>query len=958
MEQENKETIKEMQGNGQQTETKKQNKGSKLRRRLIVLFVVLVAIIGYVIFRGDYLEMMELGPNYVEVFWTGWLYKGITFGINFVFLFIVMYFTTRGIKKGLQEFFEQEKKEMPKLPNKSISFVVAVLVSLITMGTLAQQGMLMFSNAKFGGNPDPVFGQDIGFYFFQKPFIEGILLYLTILAVGVTIYTAIYYIIAFNVYFDGIDRQMLKRSRLVKQLLNNIRIIAVLIAALVLVNTRDIMTDKMITLSDEDSTVLYGAGLTDVTIKLWGYYILAAVIILSVFMAVRFFKQQKTKKVIISLAVVPGYLVVLFITMSLFQAIFVSPNELDRENQYIAQNIESTKSAYNINIEEITLENTGTITADQIAQNRDVVNNIAIVDENTTLTTLQEQQTNSNYYTYRNTQIGKYDINGQMQLVYVSPREITSGSSVTYNNKTYEYTHGMGAVITSATSTDDAGNVEYIQKSFDGSDNQIEVTQPRIYFGMDTNESVVTNSKTKSEYDYPTSETENTTYTYDGTAGLQLNFYDRLILGIKQGNLKLAFSGDVTNESKILINRNILERVKAAFPYILYDEEPYQVITDEGKLVWVIDGYTVSDAYPYSQTTTIEVDGSRQRINYIRNSVKVIVDSYDGTMKFYITDRNDPIIMAYNNLYPSLFEDKDTSIPEDIAKHIVYPKYLYEIQAEMLERYHAVKTDVLYRSNDVWEPATHTTSRTLRTTGTPIEPYYTMVKTVDNEEAQLGLVLPYTLYEKQSLISYLVGTCDEEVNGKLTLYKYATDSNVLGPMQLDTQIEQDEEISNALETLNVSGTSLIRNLIMVPIDNSILYIEPIYQVMLNDSESPVLRRVIAASGNKVAIGNNLTEALNNLISQSAINIEVTNTDSAQALIESIIRANENLQTSQESGDWELIGRDIKELQELVTTLQELMEEEEKEQEEDGNNTITNEMIENEIVTNAIENTQI
>lgn len=957
MEQEKKEQIVEKQDTT--TEEKSKNKASKLRRRLILLFIVLVAIVGYIVFRGNYLEMMELGQNYIDVFWKNWLYQGITFGINFVFLFALMYFTTRGIKKGLQEFFEQEKKAMPKLPNKSISFVVAILVSAITMGTLAKQGMLMFSNTKFGGTPDPVFGQDIGFYFFQKPFLEGILLYLTLLVIGLTIYTAIYYIIAFNVYFDGIDRQMLKRSRLVKQLLKNIRILAVLIAGLVIMSTRNIMTDKMLTLADEDSTVLYGAGLTDVTIKLWGYYILAAVIVISVFMAVRFFKQQKTKKVILSLAAVPAYLVVLFIAMSLFQVVFVTPNELDKEKEYIAQNIEGTKNGYNINIEEKTLENTGTITEEQIEANPEVVNNIAIVNKEITLTTLQEKQTNSKYYSYRDTQIGKYNINGKTELVYLSPREITSGNSVTYNNKTYEYTHGMGDVITSATRTDTTGNLEYIQKSFDGSDNQINVTEPRIYFGMETNESVVTNSKTKSEYDYPTSETENATNTYDGTAGLKLNFLDRLILGIRQGNLKLAFSGDVTDESKILMNRNILERVKKALPYIIYDENPYQVITEEGRLVWVIDGYTVSDAYPYSQSTVIEVDGRKQKINYIRNSVKVLVDSYDGTMKFYITDRNDPIIMAYHNLYPSLFEDRDAQIPDDIAEHIVYPEYLYRIQAEMLERYHTVKNDVLYRSNDVWEPATHTTSKTLKTTGTPVEPYYTMVKTVDNEEAKLGLVLPYTLYEKQSLIAYLVGTCDDEVNGKLTLYKYSVDSNVLGPMQLDTQIEQDEEISKEIESLSVPGTNIIRNMIMVPIDNSILYVEPIYQVMVNDSGVPILKKVIVASGNKVAIGNNITEAINNLISRSAINIEVTNTDSAKALIESIVKANENLQKSQQSGDWELIGRDIKELQNLIAKLNELMKEEEKEQEKEENNTIDSNTIDmNEIDNALVPNTQL
>lgn len=312
--------------------------------------------------------------------------------------------------------------------------------------------------------------------------------------------------------------------------------------------------------------------------------------------------------------------------------------------------------------------------------------------------------------------------------------------------------------------------------------------------------------------------------------------------------------------------------------------------------MWVIDGYTTASNYPYSQMSVIERNGTRERLNYIRNSVKVVVDSYNGTVDFYITDTTDPIIMAYKEIYPALFKTKE-EIPQDIAEHFVYPELLYNIQADMLERYHNVKADVLYRSSDVWDRATHTAGQTLRTTGTPIDPYYTMVKTVDSEESQLGLVLPYTLDERQSLISYLVGTYDDNGNSKLTLYKYSVDSNIIGPMQLDTQIEQDEEISSTLQNLNVTGTRLIRNMIMVPIDNTILYVEPIYQVMLNESEVPVLRRVIVAVGNKVAIGNNLTEALRNLGSQSAINIEVSNTDDINSIIDEIIKANKNVENS-------------------------------------------------------------
>lgn len=915
-----------------------QKKKSKTRMLLVLLFLVLVVIIGYFNFRADYLEIVEIGEGYTNVFWQNVTYKSITLGVSFLILFVAIYMTNRGIRKGLKPFFEQEKRNIPRLPNKSLAFVFSIVISSLTVNMFSQQAMLMLSNAKFGIN-DPIFNMDIGYFMLQKPFIEMILMYIIILIIGLAIYSAAYYIIAFNVYFDGIDREMLRQSKLIKKVMTSIKILSIAIAAFVLFKTQDIVFDKMLTLNDKLSTVIYGAGLTSVTIKLWGYIILSVVIVVSVFKAINYFKKQQTKKVVISLLAVPAYLLVLMIVMIGFQLIFVKPNELDKEKQYIAYNIDNTKNAYNINIEEKDINNGGTITLEQIEQNQEVLNNISIVSKDITLATLKDKQTSSKYYSYRDTQIGKYNMNGQNKLVYVSPREIVSGNSVTYNNKTYEYTHGFGSVITSATSTDKTGNMQYIQKSFDGSDEQIEIKEPRIYFGMETNEAVVTNSKNKAEFDYPKSESENAENTYDGTAGLKLNFLDRLVLGARQKNLKLAFSGDVTDESKILINRNIIKRAEKIMPYIIYDEKPYQVITEDGKLVWVIDGYTTSNNYPYSQSTIIERDGTKQRINYIRNSVKVLIDSYDGTMRFYITDRTDPIIMAYRNIYPDLFQNIDEPIPEDIAEHIVYPEFLYNIQANMLERYHNVKTDVLYRSSDVWDRATHTTSKTLKTTGTPMDPYYTMVKTVDSDTTQLGLVLPYTMYEKQSLISYLVGTCDENVNGKLTLYKFSADSNILGPMQLDTQIEQDEEISKAIQSLNVTGTKLIRNMTMVPIHDTILYVEPIYQVMLNESEVPILRKIVVASGNKVAMGNNLTEALKNLSSQYAINIEVSNTDNLNDLVDAIVKANQNLEKSNSNGDWEMIGKDMSNLQELIKKLETLLEEQKKE-EKNTNNTTT------------------
>ena len=900
------------------------NKKKKNRTRmiLVLLFLLLFAGISYIELRGSYLEYLELGQNYTNIFYTNLTYRYGIMAVNFVILYFILYFTNRGIKKGLKPFFEKEKKEIPKLPNKSLALVISALVSFVTSSALMQKIMLISNGTSFGIQ-DPIFGLDIAYYMFQKPVIETLALYFVILFVGLSIYIALYYVIAFNRYFDGVDGKMLKESLFMKKLTRNALLIIIGIAILTVINTQNTMFGKILTVKNDLEIV--GAGMTETTIKLWGYVIFAFVIIIFAYRALKYFKKGNTGKVLKNLAVIPGYLVVLFIVMVVFDLAFVSTNELDKEKEYIAENIKNTKNAYNINIEEKNIENSGTITSEEVEENANVINNIPVISKDAVSKTLENSQTVTGHYVYPNISIAKYNINGKNQLVYVSPREITN-SGRTYNNKTYEYTHGIGEIFTSATESSQNGNIQYIQKDIVGKDEKINISEPRIYFGLETKETIATNTKNKNEYDYTDENGTDQVYSYNGQAGLQLGFLDRLILGMKKGDINLAFSGEITNESKILINRDVITRAKKALPYLIYDEEPYTVVTDEGKIVWVLDAYTVSSSYPYSQYTSIEHDGTKEKINYIRNSVKVIIDSYDGTMSYYITDRNDPIAMAYRNIYPSLFKELDEKIPEDISSHFVYPEFLYNVQAKILKVYHNVKPDVLYRADDVWDIAKFNSTKSTKSTGTYMEPYYTMVKTSDGE--QLGLVQIYTPDEKQNIISYLVGS-NSNGNNELKLYKFSADSNIVGPMQLDKQLEEDEAISSELKSLNVTGTKLTKQMIAVPINNTILYVEPIYQTMLNESEVPVLKKVVVASGNKVAIGDNLTKALENLLSKYAVDIEVENTDDVEGLIEAIIKANKNLTQSNENNDWEMMGKDIKKVQELIDSLEKVKEKEDK-----------------------------
>lgn len=921
-----------------------ENKKSKTRMGIVLLFIIIFAIGTFINIRGTYLQYKELGENYVQAFLTNLNYKYIIFGINFIVLYILIYFTNRGIKKGLKTFFDKENKPMPKLLNKSIAFVISIIVSTFMSNILMEKILLCTSNVSFG-TTDPVFGFDISFYMFQKPLVETLLGYFVGIIVGLTIYMAIYYIIVFNKYFDGVDGKMLRNSLLIKKLLRNVTLVIICIALYTALNVTNITLSKMLTIKNEtDQTQnieIIGAGYTDVTIQRWGYLIFAVVIVIASIRAIKAFKNNNTSKVLKNLILIPGYLVAMFFVIIVFNLIFVNSNKLDKEKDYLSNNIKYTKNAYNIDIEEESLENSGTITQNEVNENAEVINNTRLVNQDVVLKTLDDNQTGTGYYSYRNANIAKYKISGEEKLVYISPREITN-SGRTYNNKTYEYTHGMGQIVIDSTSTNLTGGINYIQKDVSGKDEQLGATRQEIYFGLETNDTIATNTKNKQEYDYTDEYGLEHTSTYNGKAGLQLGFIDKLVLGIKTGDLKLAFSSEITKDSKILMNRNIIKRAKQVMPYLIYDEKPYTVVTEDGKIVWVLDAYTVSSEYPYSQYTTIEHDGTKEKINYIRNSVKVIIDSYDGTMKFYVTDKTDPIIMAYRNTYPTIFEDINSEIPQDISEHFIYPEYLYNVQAELLKVYHNVKADVLYRTDDLWNFAKYNSTIVTKSSGNIMKPYYTMINKNGNNE--VGLIQIYTPDSKQNLISYLVGTTEGSAN-KLKLYKFSQDSNILGPMQLDNQIEQDELISSEIKALNTTGTRVTKDMVVVPINNTLLYVESIYQTMLNEeTKIPMLKKIVVASGNKVAIGNNLEEALKNMLSKEASNIEVENTDDIDGLIDAIVKANKNLSESTNNKDWELMGSDIKKLQSLIDSLETEKAKEDKKKAETKNE--VNNVIEN------------
>ena len=917
---------------------KKSKKKSAKRRTIVVLFSIVFIIIAHIMYRGNYLEYLEIGKNYIGAFTDQIKYRSITIIVSFIWIFGLMYFTNKRIQKGLKPFFSEENKEMPKLLNKSISFITAAIGSVITSNIFLQKTILFFNSTSFG-KTDFIFGHDIGYYLFIKPFLQAVLIYILVTIVLSTLYAAVYYIVSLNTQFvNGVTTESLKNSIIKKQLLNNAKILVIIIAVLTFINAEDLSSRPFLTVGENEySYAISGAGTSDVSIKVWGYRALSIIMIIAIFVGISAYNKKKNRRLIMSVFSVPIYLVGLILVLIGYNKIFVDSNEYEKEKQYISYNIENTRDAYGINIEEVNLDDTDAINSDEVTKYSEVANNIATTNKDLVLKSLNGTLTNKGYYKYTSTKPCEYTINNKKTLVYITPREVVSNEN-SYTNATYEYTHGYGVVVTSASDTNSTGDLVNLQKGFSNDGNVINIKNPRIYFGLETNKTIVTNSKNKNEFDYPKNENsdlDNATNSYDGEAGLKLNTLDRMILAFSNGDINLAFSNNINENSKILTNRNVIERAKKIMPYLTYDNSPYLVITNEGNLVWVIDAYTTSKYYPYSQKSNI----NGQEINYIKNSVKVLVDAYNGKVEFYITDRTDPIAMAYNKAFPDVFMDIDKEIPSEISEHFTYSEFLYNIQAEILKRYHNTEPDVLYRANDVWDIAKYgagTNSSTQQTT--QMIPYYAIVKTTDSEQTKLGLVLPYTIQGKQSIAGYTVGTYE---NGKMVmkLYRYSSDNTVLGPMQLDTQISQNESISKEIESLNVSGTKLTKNIVVVPINNKLIYVESIYQEYINESDSlPKLRKVVIASGNKMAIGDDLKSALSNLLSQ-AFNIEVEDPENEQALLQSIIKANKNLKESTSNQDYEMMGKDIKQLQNLIDKLEQLQSNDSKDKDKENNNTI-------------------
>ena len=668
---------------------------------------------------------------------------------------------------------------------------------------------------------------------------------------------------------------------------------------------------------------VHGAGFTDVNITLWMYRI---IMVLAVFAAVGF-AVGISRRHIKPAVVAPIIMIIIGVAGTgaalVVQNLVVTPDEINKESRYLERNIEYTQTAYGLNdVNKKEFAASNDLTGEDISNNDETISNIRINDYEPAKTFYNQTQSIKQYYSFNDVNVDRYNINGEYTQTFLSAREIDENSiNDTWLNKHLKYTHGYGITLSRVDKITASGQPDMLIGGIPPvSDvDEIKITRPEIYYGELTNNYVLTNTS-EEEFDYPDGN-ENKYTTYEGDAGIKLNPLNRFMFAVKERSLKLLVSGNVKSSSKILINRNIKERVKQIMPYLEYDKSPYMVTVD-GKLYWIIDAYTYTNRYPYSEPFSDTSD-----TNYIRNSVKVVIDAYNGTTDYYIVDDTDPIAQNFKKIYPDLFKDiKD--MPEGIKAHIRYPSTLLNIQAQVYQRYHMNDVKVFYQNEDLWQIS----SEIYGTEEQTMSPNYYIMKLPGEDSAEFVNSIPFTPKDKKNLMGLFVARNDGGNYGELILYQMPKSQTVYGPMQIEAQIDQNTEISKEFSLWNSSGSKYSRgNMFVVPIEDSLLYIEPVYLEATNSS-IPEVKRVIVVYGDNIAYEATLAEALNSMFGEGSAyeredsgNTDTTSGGNGDELsqTEIIKRAQDafdNAQNAQKNGDWAKYGEYLNELDKYLNML--------------------------------------
>ena len=727
------------------------------------------------------------------------------------------------------------------------------------------QQFALFTHQPATSGIDPVFGKSLGFYLFSLPWYESLSTWL----LGVT---AIILLAAFAYSLLGLPQRVLKPSVRWSSGAAFRGVCCALALFLVILSWRTYLS-RFPFLWDDHQT-FSGVTYTEAHFVLPALLLVSiALLVAAVISLVNAFTVRRLSLLLIAIALpVSVYVIGVVLVPSYVQSFIVKPNELDRETPFINHNIEWTKRGFGLDqIELRDFQAEGNAEALDLQNNLDSVNNIRLWDWQALQDTLKQIQAIRTYYDFQDVDVDRYVTSGRIQQVMIAPREINDAklpeSSRNWVNERLIYTHGYGVTMNTANGFTTEGLPQFLVSNMpiESTSTEIKVTRPEIYFGELTDRYVYVKTKQK-EFDYPQGDANNYT-TYEGTGGIKIGgALRRMLLAWAVGDLsKLPFSDDVTSESRILINRRITEIVNGVAPFLTYDKDAYIVVSAEGRLYWIIDGFTQSSSFPYSS----HQDFSDRRVNYVRNSVKVVIDAYNGNARFFVFDKQDPIISAYQKVFPTLFEDAD-KMPVDLRAHIRYPETLVRTQGEVYGLYHTQNAKVFFQREDVWSAANQIRVNEQRQkVPVPIDPYYVWMQLPgEQKKNEFVMILPFTPANRNNMIGWMAGRCDAEHYGKLLVYNFPKSRLIDGPLQIEARIDQNAQLSGQFTLWNQQGSTVIRgHLLVIPIGHSLLYVEPIY-LQANTSPMPELRLVVVATQEKLGYGLSFTEAMTSLLGQS------------------------------------------------------------------------------------------
>jgi hypothetical protein len=561
-------------------------------------------------------------------------------------------------------------------------------------------------------------------------------------------------------------------------------------------------------------------------------------------------------------------LIVLFAVPRLVESLYVRPNEISIQKPYIDTHIKATRSAYGLGPEQRTKEiefKVHTEAPIDPTQYKSIIDNVRLWDWHAFLSTISQIQALRPYYVFSDVDVDRYTIDGAYREVLLSPRELDINqlpdASKSWINPHFVYTHGYGAVLAPVSNiTPDGLPVLLIENAPPEIKTPgLKLTRPEIYYGEMVQEPVFVHTK-QQEFNYP-SGADNVLSQYDGTGGFPVDSLPmRISAAVSEGDISILLSNPLTTNSRMMIRRKIRERLQTLAGFISWDKDPYMVITDAGRLVWMVDGYTTSDAHPYSRTLDVTDLGE---VNYIRNAVKATIDAYDGDTHLYIFAPDDPIIRAYQTLFPQLFRAA-SEMPPDLRRHARYPEAMFRIQAEIYRTYHMLDPQAFYNKEDVWDLARYTAAQQ----GQPesVTPTYVVASLPGESKAEFLLLLPFTPRTKDNLIGLMLARCDGDHLGEVVVLQLSKQELIFGPAQIAARINQDQTISKDLTLWNQQGSQVLRApTLVLPVDSTFLYVDPIY-IQATEARMPQLKKIVLAVGNRLIYTDTYDQAIAQLSS--------------------------------------------------------------------------------------------